>query len=393
MPIDQLAEPDDLRASIEAQFDAISGSDAESGGGDGGGTPAAVQDEPAATPGDTVPAAGDRARGPDGKFISKAEGAPEPDRKGDRDKAAAPADIVPAAKTEPDKASAQPASPPADAPPAGWPPDAKAEWSKLSPALKAAVLKREAEISAGGQQWSEQRRQYERVLSPVAQEAAKLGMSTEQGLNALLAAHHALNRDPQQAIRSLAQQYGVDLATLAGSPPADPQRETVQPVQPDIRALVQQAVQPILAPFQQRWDDEARRQADASTAFVTTFAEAPGHEHFNAVADEIMALVPLIKQANPAWSREQVLQDAYDRATYANPTVRTSILAEEERRRASTLAAQQAKADEERRNQARAHAAKARTAASSVTGSRTGEPAAGPKDSLREEIIAAMNGG
>lgn len=371
MPIDQLAEPDDLRASIEAQFDAISSSGADPGGGDGGGTPAAVQDEPAATPGDTVPAAGDRARGPDGKFVSKAAAAP--------DKAAAPAESVPAAKTEPDKASAQPASPPADAPPAGWPPEAKAEWSKLSPALKAAVAKREAEISEGGRQWSEQRRQYERLLSPVAQEAAQLGMSTEQGLNALLAAHHMLNRDPAGALRSLAQQYGVDLATLAGSPPADPKRETVQP---DIRAMVQQAVQPILAPFQQRWQDEERRQADASTAFVTTFATAPGHEHFDAVADEIMAMVPLIKQANPGWSREQVLQDAYDRATYANPTVRASI-----------LATQQAKAEEERRNQARAHASKARTAASSVTGSRTGEPAAGPKDSLREEIMAAMNGG
>lgn len=385
MPIDQLAEPDDLRASIEAQLDAASSSDAESGGGSGG-EPAAVQDEPAETSGDTVPAAGDRARGPDGKF-TKADGAPVSDRKGDRDKAA-PAETIPAAKTDPATASAQPASPPADAPPAGWPPDAKAEWSKLSPALKAAVVKRENEISAGGQQWSEQRRQYERVLSPVAQEAARLGMSTEQGLNALLAAHNALNRDPAGALKALAQQYGVDLATLAGAPPADPQRETVQ-AQPDIRTLVQQAIQPIIAPIQQRWADDERRQADASTAFVTTFATAPGHEHFDTVANEIMALVPLIKQANPGWSREQVLQDAYDRATFANPTTRASILASQ----ASIRAAQEAKAEEERRNAAKAHAVKARTAASSVTGSRSGESAVGPKDSLREEIIAAMNGG
>lgn len=380
MPVDSLAEPDDLRASLEAQFAALSSNEgdekavgetheADSVASESGKDIA--QDVAASAPSD------DRPRGPDGKFLPKdAAAAP--------DKAAAPvADPkISPAKDDPAKASAPAAQTAADAPPGGWPADAKAEWSKLSPALKAAVAKREQEISDGARQWSEQRRRYETVLSPVAQEAQRLGMTVDQGLNALLAAHHALNRDPAGALRNLAQQYGVDLSTLAGSPPANGSSETVQNQQPDIRALVQQAVQPILAPFQQRFVDEDRRTSEAVTASVMQFAQSPGHEHFDAVTDEIMAMIPALKAANPGMSRDQVLQEAYDRAVYANPSTRAAV-----------LASQQAQADEKRRAEARAHANKARTAASSVTGSRSGDTATEPADSLRAEIIRAMNGG
>jgi hypothetical protein len=388
LPVDSLAEPDDLRASLEAQFAALqeSTSDAEvSGGGDRSGSAdresAAISDvkAPAAHEGSAEANEG-RARDEYGRFIPK-----DAAKDGAAPEKAAPVTDpkVSPAKDETTKASAPAAQAAQDAPPAGWPADAKAEWSKLSPALKAAVAKREQEISEGGRQWSEQRRRYEQVLTPVAQEAQRLGMSVDQGLNALLAAHHALNRDPAGALRNLAQQYGVDLSTLAGHQPANGSSETVQTQQqPDIRALVHQAVQPILAPLQQRFMDEDRRAQESSTSFVTQFAQSPGHEHFDAVTDEIMAMIPALKAANPGMSRDQVLQEAYDRAVYANPTTRAAV-----------LASQQAQADEKRRAEARAHANKARTAASSVTGARSGETAIEPADSLRAEIMRAMNGG
>jgi len=375
--VDTLAEPDDLRASLEAQFAALQETPSDGGGSDqSADAPDTTGAEASEAPEDVRQASDDRPRGPDGKFLPKTEAAPE--------KAAPVADPkISPAKDDPAKASAPAAQTAADAPPGGWPADAKAEWSKLSPALKAAVAKREQEISDGARQWSEQRRRYEQVLTPVAQEAQRLGMSVDQGLNALLAAHHALNRDPAGALRNLAQQYGVDLSTLAGSPPANGSSETVQTQQqPDIRALVHQAVQPILAPLQQRFMDEDRRAQDSSTAFVTTFATSSGHEHFDAVSDDIMAMIPRVKAENPGMSRDQVLQEAYDRAVWANPTTRAAVRASEA-----------AKLDEQRRAEARAHANKARTAASSVTGSRSGDTATEPADSLRAEIIRAMNGG
>src|SRR6185436_6074440 len=139
------------------------------------------------------------------------------------------------------------AAQPAAAPPAGWTAAEKAEWSKLSPVAQAAVSRREAEISNGGKQWSEEKRRYEAMIAPVAESARARGMNAEQGLQTLMAAQRALDTDPVSAIRHIARSYGVDLANLAGNA-ANGSPET--PQQPDITALVRQAVGPMLAPIQ-----------------------------------------------------------------------------------------------------------------------------------------------
>src|SRR5215469_3327047 len=57
----------------------------------------------------------------------------------------------------------------ATAAPTSWSEQAKAEWSKLSPELQQAVLKREDEISRGSQQHSDERerlRSLENIIAP-----------------------------------------------------------------------------------------------------------------------------------------------------------------------------------------------------------------------------------
>lgn len=328
-----------------------------------------------------------RERNPDGTFKPKIESNAE----------AAPVEAAPATTEVPStdttaKVSTSSASDPS-APPAGWTADAKAAWSNLakelptlSPTAQAAVrtvqtaaLKREETVEAGSRQWSEQRRRYEQLLAPVAQEAQAHGLGLEQGLNALVRAQQMLSRDAPGALRQLAQQYGVDLATLAGHPAAERQREASQP---DISALVQRAVQPLLAPIQQQFQAEQTRKSEESIAFVTEFANRDAHKHFATVENEIMALIPVIQASNPTWDRGKVLQDAYDRAVHANPTTRTALQADAE-----------AAAEAKRRAEASARATKARTAASSVTGAPNGAAVVNvPKDSLRAEIEAAMTG-
>ena len=368
MAVDQVAETDDLRSTIEAEF-----TKAE--------TPVEVEpvetvesagQEPEAEP-QTEPKAdhpSDPARYADGTFKpTKADAAPE--------KVEPPAKETPSTDTA--KASTEPAPTPASAPPAGWTAAEKAEWAKLPPAVQAAVSRREQEISRGGQQWSEEKRRYEAVLSPVAQEAKRLGMPVDQALNALMGAHHALQRNAPAAIRQLCQQYGVDLATLAGST-AEGSPETVQPT--DIARLVQQHVAPFLAPIQDRLAAEDVQRQQSVESLVEQFAASPGHEHFQAVEYDLMDLIPGIKTRNPSWPHEKVLQEAYDRAVYANPETRALMQAKRD-----------AETDAKRIADAKTRTAQARRAGASVTGSPNGAAAVQPKDSLRAEIEAAMTGG
>lgn len=376
MPIEgELTPPDDsLRSEIEAAF-------ADTGASNGG------QDDPASAgaegdigsgatvaepdDGDKAPSGDVRARTPDGKF------APKPTEAAPEKVAAAPE----TPSTDAAKASDPAAQTATVAPPAGWTAAEKAEWSKLSPALQNAVSRREAEIARGGQQWSEEKRRYESVLSPVAEAARRNGLSTEQGLQSLLNAQSFLERDPAGAIKWLAQSHGVNLATLAGQP-----NEVSSATQaPDIEAIVRQAVQrsvaPIVAPIQQRWQQEEQRQQEMTTQMVVDFSTSPGHEHFGSVEQDIMDLIPPLKDRNPTWTPQQVLQEAYDRAVFANPATRQTI-----------LTAREQAAETKRREEAAQRATKARGAAVSVTGSPQGSAGNEPAASLREEIARAMAG-
>jgi len=382
MPIDgELTAPDDsLRSELEAAFG--SGDDtsttehvAERSSGD----PALevseqdgiARDERSGEEAKTGNAQEDRARGPDGKFLAK-------DIKADAGKTAPVDPNLPS--TDAAKASEVAAQTAANAPPAGWTAAEKAEWSKLSPVAQAAVSRREAEIARGGQQWSEEKRRYEAVLSPVAEAARRNGMNTEQGLQALLNAQSFLERDPTAAIKWLAQSHGVNLATLAGQPD-----EVSSAQAPDIEAIVRQAVQrsvaPIVAPIQQRWQQEEQRQQEMTTQMVVSFAASEGHEHFGSVEQDIMDLIPPLKERNPTWTPQQVLQEAYDRAVFANPATRQTI-----------LTAREQAAEDKRRTEASQRATKARGAAVSVTGSPQGSAGQEPAASLRDEIMRAMTG-
>ena len=208
-------------------------------------------------------------------------------------------------------------------------------------------------------------------------------MNTEQGLQALLNAQSFLERDPTAAIKWLAQSHGVNLATLAGQPD-----EVSSAQAPDMQAIVRQAVQaaqesvrPLVAPIQQRWQQEEQRQQEMTTQMVVAFASSEGHEHFGSVEQDIMDLIPPLKERNPTWTPQQVLQEAYERAVFANPATRQTI-----------LTAREQAAEEKRRTEAAQRATKARGAAVSVTGSPQGSAGNEPAASLREEIARAMTG-
>lgn len=370
----ELSEPDDsLRGDLEAAFADDGASDgaevsdgvADVSGSDGSGDGASVSE--------SNTKASQTPRAADGKFAAKPTDTKTP---------AVAADKAPATQdlpsTDASKASDTAAQPAAIAPPAGWTAAEKAEWSKLPPVVQAAVSRREADMTNGGRQWSEEKRRYETALSPIAQLSRARGVSVEEGAQRLASAQQMLDADPIAGIRKIAESYGVNLATLAGSPAAD--GSSANPQLPDIEAIVRRAMQPALAPIQQRFQAEDQRQTDMTMQTIQSFAAAEGHEHYPAVEASIALILPQVIAENPSWSADQKLQEAYDRAVYATPATRKLVLDEQNR-----------KAEETRRTEASQRATRARGAAVSVSGAPSGSAASEAKGSLREEIMAAMN--
>lgn len=378
-PLGSEPAEDTLHADLEAAFDSASAGD-----------DASAIAEPAPEPvaevaGKTEPpisATGDRARGPDGKFVPKAEATPKDAAKA----VAAPSPNTGTATQSPStdatKASTEQPSTAADAPPVGWTADAKTEWQSLSPAVKAAVLKREVEISSGGRQWSEEKRRYEEIVAPVRQASARRGISEAEGIQRLMAAQDRLDRDPAGAIQWLANAYGVPLTVngrnaadpLNGQPAADGSSRTESPPVP--------RADPRIDAIWQHMQDQERRETDMTVQKVTSFATDPAHPYFDALEREIMALLPVLKTSNPTATPEALLQDAYDRAVWANPETRRALQAEQAAAAAATNGATRA-----------AGVAKARLAATSIPArAPAGLPASEPRNSIREELEAAWAG-
>lgn len=303
------AVSDDVRADVAAAFASLKDD-----------APDTTEQAAAAAVDDTAKA--DRLRNERGQFA-----------KADDTAVAEPANTV----SDADPAQVTPVQPsPAVEAPKSWSAEAKAEWSKLSPALQQAVLKREGEINDGGARWSEEKRRYEEVLTPLRAAAQRSGVDERTGLNQLLAANDFLERDPRSAIQWLAQAYGVDLSKPADNPSPKP------PADPMVVQL-HQKVSTLESSL-------AERQRQDTEAQINAFRSASGHEHFDAVKQTMGRLI-LAGEASD-------MQDAYDKAVWAVPTIRSQLIAAQT---ASEAAAKQAREKEA--------AEKARRGAISVNGS------------------------
>lgn len=279
----------------------------------------------------------ERARAPDGKFVA------EPIKDAAPVKAAAPTISPPVDNTA--KASEQQQPNAANAPPVSWAADVKQLWPSLPPAIQAAVLKREAEVSSGFRQKSEEVRQYQSALAPVAEAARARGITVDQGVQSLMAAQQFLERDPAGAIAWLAQTHGVDLADLASNPPAPQQQTRSDPVYTQLAQTVSQLQEQIQT-----------QVFEKNLGAVESFAGK--HPHWADVEDQIPALMQELRAGNANLQGAALLEAAYDRAVWLNPEVRNKVIFE-----------QQAEAAKAQTAQLQQKAAQANRAAVSVKGS------------------------
>lgn len=349
-------EADDISADIRSAIEGLTTAD-----------PApVVQADPVSDPGaqdmSAAPIkdvhADGRVRDESGRFAPKTD-----------DKAAKSADAQPIAAQQPG-----PESPLGDITvPRSLSPAAKAAFPTWAPDVQQEFLRREADTARGVEKLQQELRTatdryqpLDSILAPHRQEWQMAGISDDQFVGRLLAAHQALRDNPNAAIAYLAKQYGADPAAMAATPApqADPQ---VQQLHNKIQTLEQRL---------QAQDQASRSHAlNETLSTIEQFAQDPKHVYFDNVREDMGRLI----ESGAAAS----LPDAYQKACWSNETIRNLMLAEQQRG---------TQADEERRRQE--HAAQARHAGGSVAGSAgpganralNSDPSASIDDDVRNAI-------
>lgn len=251
-------------------------------------------------------------------------------------------------------ATETPAAPGVTAPeaPAHWPAKDRELFAKATPEHQAWLLERhkamEADYTRKTQEIAPARRlkeQLDEILGPHRQKYSMSGLDDAAAIRQLVSAHEFLERDPANAIRYLAQQYGFDINTLNQQQPGS---DTPSPVPPEVNNRLAQ----LERADKERIAAAEKQQQEANLAKVTAFAEEKDAQgqllrpHFDEVASVIQALM----QADITAGKQPDLQSAYDRAVYADPAVRQKVLAAQDaKRKADEEAERKRKADEAKR--------------------------------------------
>ena len=309
---------DELRDALSSAFD----DDAAAAPPPAVEAPAAA---PAAEPAAQVPAppsetVGERARDDSGRFVEKAK----PDT-------SKPNSATASAAAEPG------AQAPAIAPPASWTAAAKAKFAALDPDVQKEVMRREKEMSDGvaqQQSKSERLNAFDAVLAPGRNARMLRGVDDVGYVRALDSANQILERDPVAGILQVGQMYGVNWQALMQRLTGGQPQQGQPPINPVVQRL--QTVEQQLAQRAQQEQDSSRQAAQAE---IDTFRSDPKNLYFENVKERMSVLIRS--------GQAGTLQDAYDQAVWADPSVRPLVQAEQEKaRQAQSAQAQREKAQQ-----------------------------------------------
>jgi hypothetical protein len=218
-----------------------------------------------------------------------------------------------------------------------WRKEAQAEWGKMSPIQQDEVLRREQDFFRGIEQYKGKAQfadRMEKAITPHIDTLQSMGVNPDVAVSELLMADRKLRygspAEKQQYFAYLAQSYGIDPTTIQA-------QQNVQ-IDPNVQHLENQ-VRQLMGREQQRELLSQKQEEIALTGEISKFASNPTNRHFESVRGDMAALL----QAGIA----KDLQDAYERAIYANPQTRAAVLAEQQ---AAARAVAAKKAQEARRS-------------------------------------------
>ena len=230
-------------------------------------------------------------------------------------------------------------------PPVGWNAAAKAEFARLPPAVQESVARREQEINKGFAVLQEYKGLEE--FTPLIKAS---GITHAELTKRAVEWERSLKTNPVGTVLHVAKLCNVDLARLVGMQQGQQfGNQTPQQFAP------QQQQQPA---FDQRQVEHIVQRTVAerdANSLVERFLSDPAHVHAEAVADHMAALI------NSGQAKD--LSDAYEKACWANPEIRATLI-------------NQQTAPQQQASRQRQIADQARKAGRGITGAPTGRQTA-----------------
>jgi hypothetical protein len=325
----------------------------------------------------------DRARDETGKFAKAPKETKAPVEKATP--AAKEAAPVVADASEP----ATPAAPARDITraPSSWKPAIREEWQKLPEAVRAEIQRREQDFQNGQAQLlpdATMGKQMRAVIEPYRMLIDAEGSTPDRAVADLLRTAATLRIGSQQeklnALLGVVRDYGIDLPALvqqrmqqAGNPQAPQAQQAQQFRDPRVDQMLREQAQ-------ERQQREQQYQTEMGTT-VTAWMDAvdasgqPVRPYIGDVINEMSVLVAQLKQSNPALTHVQALDEAYERAIWANPEIRQVLQSK-----------QQTEREQQQRAANQTRVADARRAASVNVPRRASTPAPGKPGKLEDTI-------
>lgn len=215
--------------------------------------------------------------------------------------------------------------------PTFWKAEDKVAWAKVPPEIRSVLKKyedsRNAALARYKQvindkvgQWADA--SFDEVFPQERMRALQIeGKTPAQATQGLWAWNDYLEQSPHEAILEMMDRYELtpeDLYNHRMGNPIQAQQQTFQ--DPRVDELIQQNQQ-----FQQQ--QEASKIKNALDAFGNEQANGkPLRPYWNDVKPYIKSILPLVYQENPSYTDYEALHAAYERAIYANPSVRTKLV-------------------------------------------------------------------
>ncbi|MBW2704353.1 MAG: hypothetical protein JRF33_26340 [Deltaproteobacteria bacterium] len=206
---------------------------------------------------------------------------------------------------------------------------AREAWRETPAAMKADIVKRERDFSAGIQKYAEGAKRAEgmdRVLQPYSQYLQMNG-GAGQTINTLLQTGSGLQMgspiQKAQIVADLIGQFGVDVQALDGllsGNGAPPEMQQQNAVQQQVQAALQ-PYQQMMQHQQQQQQQQQQQAANVVSSELSTFSQAPEHEFY---ADVRMQMADIMDMA--ANRGQQVgLKEAYNTACQLNPEIKKIV--------------------------------------------------------------------
>lgn len=219
------------------------------------------------------------------------------------------------------------AKPAIDAP-ISWAAEQKAKWASVPPELQTYISQRDKESHDAITRAGQQIKAFEpigKVIEQFSHVFQKNGLQPHDGIARMMAVNEMLETDAPTAIREIAKAYGVNL-----------QGETAQDANPESAAVAELKAELAKVKSHLTAQERQKYEAEQSTLAREIADFAKDKPHFESVRKIMAGLM----QSGAA----ETMQEAYERAVYADPTIRQSLQVE-----AQKAAEEKRKADEAKR--------------------------------------------